>query len=525
MAASSSTDNNTSLATSKDKAMQSYSYPPPIAHYEDVFSNSKLFMDILGKFHAALGTKFKIPIVGGRDLDLHRLFVEVTSRGGIKKVLEEKKWRDVTNCFDFPASATNASFILRKYYMSLIHHFEEVYYFKAKAWTPVPTETWQGTTTDNASTSRVNKPMPPIPETQIIPSAENQPASVKRQKISEESSLKGSQEAPIGLPVTGIIDGKFESGYLCTVTIGPEKLQGVLYQTVQNSPYEIPNHEGVVNMDATQGPPTVRRRRRRRKKSEIKKRDPARPKPNRSGYNFFFAEQHARLKLLHTNKDRAISRMIGEEWNKLNESQKAIYQEKAMKDKERYRSEMEHYREGFNRGQVLTNATPLQQQYYMADTTMMAVEKTDNNGGSSHQIHENEPNSEFSDDDSSSFENEEKITGKDSNSEMGAEYVHMEMKPKEKILFDEHTKASKNLSGFLDGPDQYKSPIQGNEPLIFENEPAHIQMNELKQDGKTSVCEPLILDINDGSNSKSADDHENNLVKFDAIVQKQASGY
>lgn len=26
------------------------------------------------------------PIVGGKDLDLHRLFVQVTSRGGIAKV-------------------------------------------------------------------------------------------------------------------------------------------------------------------------------------------------------------------------------------------------------------------------------------------------------------------------------------------------------------------------------------------------------------------------------------------------------
>lgn len=65
-------------------------------------------------------------------------------------------------------------------------------------------------------------------------------------------------------------------------------------------------------------------RRRRRKKSEIKRRDPAHPKPNRSGYNFFFAEQHARLKPLHPGKDREISRMIGELWNKLKESEKAV---------------------------------------------------------------------------------------------------------------------------------------------------------------------------------------------------------
>jgi len=29
---------------------------------------------------------YRIPIIGGKELDLHRLFVEVTSRGGIEKV-------------------------------------------------------------------------------------------------------------------------------------------------------------------------------------------------------------------------------------------------------------------------------------------------------------------------------------------------------------------------------------------------------------------------------------------------------
>ncbi|KAI3794938.1 hypothetical protein L1987_37579 [Smallanthus sonchifolius] len=338
MAASCSTENKNAVPVN-EKSMQCYLYPPPIAQYEDVIASPNLFMDILGKFHAAMGTKFKIPIVGGRDLDLHRLFMEVTSRGGIKKVLEEKKWREVTNCFNFPPSATNASFVLRKYYMSLVHHFEQVYYFKAKAWTPVPTDTWQSTKTVLTSTYGMNKPMLSLPEIQDT--------SVKRQGMNtEEQSLpKGSPESSIGLPVTGVLDGKFESGYLCTVRIGGELLQGVLYQTVQTPLYEISKLEGQVTTDATQGLTMVRCRRRRRKKSEIRKRDPAQPKPNRSGYNFFFSEHHARLKLLQTGKDKAISRMVGEEWNKLTESEKAVYQEKAAKDKERYRSEMETYRE------------------------------------------------------------------------------------------------------------------------------------------------------------------------------------
>ncbi|KAJ0653280.1 putative transcription factor & chromatin remodeling ARID-HMG family [Helianthus annuus] len=454
MAASSSTENPSSVPVAENP-MQYYLYPPPIAQYEDVIASPNLFMDILGKFHAAMGTKFKIPIVGGKDLDLHRLFMEVTSRGGIKKVLDEKKWREVTNCFSFPPSATNASFILRKYYMSLVHHFEQVYYFKAKAWTPVPT------------------------------------GFLKTVKCNDAGSLESS----IGLPVTGVLDGKFESGYLCTVVIGGERLQGVLYQTVQtHTPlYDIPKHGVQATMDATAT--VVRCRRRRRKKSEIRKRDPAHPKPNRSGYNFFFAEQHARLKLLHTAKDRAISRMIGEEWNKLTESEKA---EKAVKDKERYKSEMANYKESFKREQVLTTSTPLQQQYFVMNTNMEI------NGANSHKIQENEPNSEYLDDDDSSFEGDgEETTGKVPNLETGAENS-----------VDIECKQSLNIEDYQAGQ-QKSTPVPQNEPLVFENELTRIQENNLNLDKKSSDDEPMIPDINDENKRKSGDQQEQDLEMFD----------
>ncbi|MFS8018970.1 putative transcription factor & chromatin remodeling ARID-HMG family [Helianthus anomalus] len=479
MAASSSTENPSSVPVAENP-MQYYLYPPPIAQYEDVIASPNLFMDILGKFHAAMGTKFKIPVVGGKDLDLHRLFMEVTSRGGIKKVLDEKKWREVTNCFSFPPSATNASFILRKYYMSLVHHFEQVYYFKAKAWTPVPTDTWQGTKTAQTSTSGI------------------QETALKRQRTNTEevASTKGSLESSIGLPVTGVLDGKFESGYLCTVVIGGERLQGVLYQTVQtHTPlYDIPKHGVQATMDAT----VVRCRRRRRKKSEIRKRDPAHPKPNRSGYNFFFAEQHARLKLLHTAKDRAISRMIGEEWNKLTESEKAVYQEKAVKDKERYKSEMANYKESFKREQVLTTSTPLQQQYFVMNTNMEI------NGAHSHKIQENEPNSEYLDDDDSSFEGDgEETTGKVPNLETGAENN-----------VDIECKQSLNIEDYQAGQ-QKSTPVPQNEPLVFENELTRIQENNLNLDKKSSDDEPMIPDINDENKRKSSDQQEHDLEMFD----------
>ena len=139
-------------------------------------------------------------------------------------------------------------------------------------------------------------------------------------------NVTGSRAASVGSPVIGVIDGKFESGYLITVTIGTEKLKGVLYRA---PPAPIPiNQMAQTSGLKTEIAPTTttlgRRRKRRRRKSEIRKRDPAHPKPNRSGYNFFFSEQHARLKPLYPGKDRDISRMIGELWNKLKDHEKAV---------------------------------------------------------------------------------------------------------------------------------------------------------------------------------------------------------
>lgn len=46
------------------------------------------------------------------------------------QVIRERKWGEVKGIFRFPASVTSASFVLRKYYLSLLYHFEQVYYFR-----------------------------------------------------------------------------------------------------------------------------------------------------------------------------------------------------------------------------------------------------------------------------------------------------------------------------------------------------------------------------------------------------------
>ncbi|EHA8587692.1 putative high mobility group B protein 15, partial [Cocos nucifera] len=249
-------------------------------------------------------------------------------------VIADRRWREVTAAFSFPSTATNASFVLRKYYISLLHHYEQIYFFGSQGWSGLPTAPLHIPATSVPS-EKLNDPMMSYPETQ----------AVARKRLS----------SPTKPTVAGVIDGKFEYGYFVTVTMGSLKLKGVLYHTPEQTTAQAPQYSGVADNSNARG---VRRRRRRKK---LSKRDPTHPKPNRSGYNFFFAEQHARLKPLHPGKDREISKMIGDLWNKLTEAEKAVYQDRGLKDKERYRSEMAVYRERLKTGQVISDAVPIQQ--------------------------------------------------------------------------------------------------------------------------------------------------------------------
>ncbi|XP_020577918.1 high mobility group B protein 15-like [Phalaenopsis equestris] len=310
-------------------------YPEALASYQDVVESKKLFMESLEKLHRAMGTKFMIPTIGGKELDLHQLFMEVTSRGGIEKVIGDRRWREITNAFNFPSSATNASFVLRKYYISLLRHFEQVYFFRAKGWS-IPSSV-------SLSTTQASIFQPDI-----------QSAKRKRRKSSGEIALAG-QALPENRTVVGVINGKFDDGYFITVTVGTNKLKGILFNATPQNAVEVPVFSG---MNANSSPMVSHRRRRRKR---ISSRDPSHPKPNRSGYNFFFSEQHAKLKLIHQGKDREISRMIGDLWNNLTEAERAVYQEIGLKDKQRYQSELAEYKEKQREGQVLTHVMPIQQ--------------------------------------------------------------------------------------------------------------------------------------------------------------------
>ncbi|XP_059314200.1 high mobility group B protein 10-like [Lycium ferocissimum] len=122
------------------------------------------------KLHASMRTMFRIPTIEGKMLDLHLLFVQGTSRGGIKKVYS-----------DF---ATLGSLGPDKEHLKILRY--------------------------NLHLPEIEAAMPQQPQRIVT-------------TFLEAPSI-----------VFGFVDGKFESEYLITVKIGSEDFKGVLYHGPMN---------------------------------------------------------------------------------------------------------------------------------------------------------------------------------------------------------------------------------------------------------------------------------------------------
>ncbi|KAL5713943.1 hypothetical protein ACHQM5_015972 [Ranunculus cassubicifolius] len=301
----------------------------PLASHEDVVKNPRVFSDTLKSFHSALGTIINTPVIGGKELDLHLLYVEVTNRGGFDKVMGEKKWREIRTAFDFPSTATSASYVLKKQYLSVLRQYEQVYFLKKKI----------SLITQASPVASFRPAIADIGEPASNPVHMGQ---TKQKKGSELSTVMGE------------INGKFEHGYLVTVTVGSEIFHGVLYHPAQLESFSPRSSNNVVyvpnNPDPSSSPAAFpcnsdqpsRRKKRKRRHRDV---DPARPKSSRSAYNFFFADKHNEFKALYPDREQNFTKMIGSAWNNLTHEERHVYQEIGNKDKQRYQMELKVYEE------------------------------------------------------------------------------------------------------------------------------------------------------------------------------------
>jgi ARID/BRIGHT DNA binding domain len=100
---------------------------------EDERRKCQDFKEHLIKFQRELGVEnFKVPSLGGRELDLCKLYKAVISRGGSHRVSNNKLWKEIVNEFEIPASCTSASFTLRNHYNKCLLQYEKKYFLGAQ---------------------------------------------------------------------------------------------------------------------------------------------------------------------------------------------------------------------------------------------------------------------------------------------------------------------------------------------------------------------------------------------------------
>lgn len=103
-----------------------------------------------------------------------------------------------------------------------------------------------------------------------------------------------------------------------TVTVGSEKLKGVLYHI----PEQTAEQDPLTSISADDG--NLRSPHHHQRQAKLSVLDPNLSKQDNCGYNAFFAEQHARLLPLHPGQDTEISRIISVQWNELTETERAV---------------------------------------------------------------------------------------------------------------------------------------------------------------------------------------------------------
>ncbi|KAL8617896.1 hypothetical protein ACOMHN_016552 [Nucella lapillus] len=87
------------------------------------------FLEDLQRFHTTRATPFdRIPQIGGREIDLYRLYRTVTDLGGWQKVNNDLLWEDFQEDFNVPAACTNGAQALKYIYYRYLNIYEKVHF-------------------------------------------------------------------------------------------------------------------------------------------------------------------------------------------------------------------------------------------------------------------------------------------------------------------------------------------------------------------------------------------------------------
>lgn len=89
----------------------------------------EVFYKDLTAFLAKQGIALQEPVLGGKRLDLHKIYQYVVDHGGFEKVTQDKGWRKVTTGFNLPDTCTNAAYTVKATYQKYLLGWEQVMYW------------------------------------------------------------------------------------------------------------------------------------------------------------------------------------------------------------------------------------------------------------------------------------------------------------------------------------------------------------------------------------------------------------
>ncbi|OVA16760.1 ARID/BRIGHT DNA-binding domain [Macleaya cordata] len=338
---------------------------------ESFLDNSKLFYQKLKEFNELHGLSLAASVVG-KALDLYMLYKEVTTRGGFALVSKNGRWAEVASALNFTSRVINPSIQLQDVYESLLYQFELIYSSGTQTKPHAPSG-------HLLSSSLIEKP------TRGHSSSSGDRSALKRklqnypcdQWSRGDSVDLGSQ---VGNTFSGVMETEFDSGYLVSVMVGSEKLNGLLYHS-KNSEGEqfaiVPSLTDGIGLEDYDSEPvglqiqvgsgeiepagcgkiepafgSLSLAKAKVKPTagssakDIQKKDPLAPKRIRSAYQIFLHKECERLKKIHGQTlGQNVRKRAIEAWNCLSESDRMPYIEESRMDKQRFDREMVAYRE------------------------------------------------------------------------------------------------------------------------------------------------------------------------------------
>ncbi|KAJ3145438.1 Chromatin structure-remodeling complex protein rsc9 [Geranomyces variabilis] len=92
----------------------------------EVTAEYEAFTKELEEFNMQFGVaKVRDPVLGGKRLDLYKIYRWVTEAGGYEQVTSARGWKKIMDPFNLPATCTNSAYIAKQLYQKYLYNYEQ----------------------------------------------------------------------------------------------------------------------------------------------------------------------------------------------------------------------------------------------------------------------------------------------------------------------------------------------------------------------------------------------------------------